>query len=59
MKQRGEETTFDFRALLEKQNRTRLAVVLGGAAMLLLLLILLIRRSQKKKTGNVAGSERK
>ena len=38
MKQRGEETTFDFRALLEKQNRTRLAVVLGGAAMLLLLL---------------------
>lgn len=38
MKQRGEGTTFDFRALLEKQNRTRLAVVLGGAAMLLLLL---------------------
>ena len=37
MKQRGEGTTFDFRALLEKQNRTRLAVVLGGAAMLLLL----------------------
>ena len=32
MKQRGEGTTFDFRALLEKQNRTRLAVVLGGAA---------------------------
>ena len=30
MKQRGEGTTFDFRALLEKQNRTRLAVVLGG-----------------------------
>ena len=38
MKQRGEGTLFDFRALLEKQNRTRLAVVLGGAAMLLLLL---------------------
>lgn len=38
MKQRGEGTTFDFRALLEKQNRIRLAVVLGGAAMLLLLL---------------------
>ena len=38
MKQRGEGTTFDFRALLKKQNRTRLAVVLGGAAMLLLLL---------------------
>ena len=38
MKQRREGTTFDFRALLEKQNRTRLAVVLGGAAMLLLLL---------------------
>ena len=38
MKQRGEGTTFDFRTLLEKQNRTRLAVVLGGAAMLLLLL---------------------
>ena len=38
MKQQREGTTFDFRALLEKQNRTRLAVVLGGAAMLLLLL---------------------
>lgn len=38
MKQRGEGTIFDFRALFEKQNRTRLAVVLGGAAMLLLLL---------------------
>ena len=38
MKQRGEGTLFDFRTLLEKQNRTRLAVVLGGAAMLLLLL---------------------
>lgn len=38
MKQREEGTLFDFRALLEKQNRTRLAVVLGGAAMLLLLL---------------------
>ena len=32
MKQRGEGTTFDFRALLEKQNRTRLAVVLGGVS---------------------------
>ena len=33
-----EHPTFDFRSLLEKQNRSRLAIVLGVAAMVLILL---------------------
>lgn len=49
MKQQGEGTTFDFRALLEKQNRTKLAVVLGLAAMLLLLLSELLPTKQAEK----------
>lgn len=49
MKQRGEGTTFDFRTLLEKQNRTKLAVVLGFAAMLLLLLSELLPTKQAEK----------
>lgn len=57
MKQRGEGTTFDFRALLEKQNRTRLAVVLGGAAMLLLLLSELLPATPPAEPSTASASQ--
>lgn len=51
MKERQEKTgVFTLRSLLEKQNRTKLAVVLGAAAMLLLLLSELLPTNAVKES---------